>query len=191
MSRLRPPPAFAARIVLPGESRQEFDALHAELIAEFAPEGRLETDTVLSLAKCLWRKARLDGLTRAPRPEPASFEAVMDPLHPRYEPGKWTRVVVRSNMAGPPLPPYVPGSWPRARPVEAPAPAPQPEAGAPEAIAPEAGGAPTFESVMEDFATQAKFDMQIARLLRQIDRLKTRRAEPARRGRPPRAPPAA
>src|SRR6266540_3613454 len=45
--------------VLPGEDPAEFDRFHQSLVDEFEPSGPTEDDVVLSLAKCLWRKARL------------------------------------------------------------------------------------------------------------------------------------
>jgi hypothetical protein len=51
--------------VLPGEDPEEFDRHHQSLIDEFEPSGPTECDVVLSLAKCMWRKSRLDIYARA------------------------------------------------------------------------------------------------------------------------------
>ena len=45
--------------VLPGESAHEFKRLHQSLIVEWEPSGPTECETVLSLAKCMWRQSRL------------------------------------------------------------------------------------------------------------------------------------
>jgi hypothetical protein len=54
--------AYAATAVLPGESRAAFEKLHRDLIAELAPNGVLEEDTVASIARLLWRKQNLGTL---------------------------------------------------------------------------------------------------------------------------------
>ena len=177
-----PPPnalkhgAFSTTTVLPGESIVEFDALHARLVAHLMPEGDLETDAVLAIARLLWRKERLHRLRRMPKP---SFAFIMDPRHPRYEPGKWTYAVKRSNMPdAPPPPPYTLGSSarppnPPAEQTDAPAP--------PEATEPDL---PTLDTVMEDFEREAKLDAMIDRSLRKLTRLQSRRQIKGERGRP-------
>jgi hypothetical protein len=45
--------------LLPGESADEFEKLHRDLIAEFAPAGALEDDIVATMAGFLWRKQNL------------------------------------------------------------------------------------------------------------------------------------
>src|SRR5436190_1806410 len=49
------PPEVA---ILPGENPIEFERLHTRLAQEWAPDGVLEEDTVLMIAKCIWRKRR-------------------------------------------------------------------------------------------------------------------------------------
>jgi hypothetical protein len=51
--------------ILPGEDRNEFDALHADLIKEWAPEGAAEHDAVLCIANAIWRKQRVQNFIRA------------------------------------------------------------------------------------------------------------------------------
>jgi hypothetical protein len=53
--------------VLPGEDPAEFDRHYQNLITEFAPSGPTEHDTVLDIAKCMWRKAHLGIYPRAAR----------------------------------------------------------------------------------------------------------------------------
>src|SRR5690242_15662263 len=57
--------AFAREVVLPGESRQEFEELHRSLLEEHAGDGPLEEDTILSIAKCMWARRRLERWMRA------------------------------------------------------------------------------------------------------------------------------
>jgi hypothetical protein len=52
-------------LVLPWESKAEFEQLHQELREEFSPQGRMEEDTVLDLAIARWRKYRLEKSKRA------------------------------------------------------------------------------------------------------------------------------
>ena len=41
--------------ILPGENPLEFERLHAKLAEEWAPDGLLEENAVLKIAKCMWR----------------------------------------------------------------------------------------------------------------------------------------
>ena len=54
--------AFSEITILPGEDPQEFERLHRDLIQEWSPSGPAEHDTVLTLAKCMWRKRRIRHL---------------------------------------------------------------------------------------------------------------------------------
>jgi hypothetical protein len=42
--------------ILPGKNPLEFERLHTRLAEEWMPDGLLEEDTVLTIAKCIWRK---------------------------------------------------------------------------------------------------------------------------------------
>ena len=53
--------AYAKDLLLPNESREQFELLHQGLIEEWNPTGTLENDTVLTLAKCIWQKRRIEG----------------------------------------------------------------------------------------------------------------------------------
>jgi hypothetical protein len=53
--------AYAHDLVLPGESWEDLEDLCQGLIDEWNPAGPLETDAVLSLAKCMMGKRRLDN----------------------------------------------------------------------------------------------------------------------------------
>ena len=50
---------YTATTLLPGEDRAAFEELHQALIAELAPVGVLEEDTVATIARVLWRKKNL------------------------------------------------------------------------------------------------------------------------------------
>jgi hypothetical protein len=47
-----------AFVILPGENPREFEILLTRLLEERSPDGPLEQDLVLTIAKCLWRKQR-------------------------------------------------------------------------------------------------------------------------------------
>src|SRR5262249_339192 len=57
--------AFSEITILPGEDPQEFERLRRDLIQEWSPSGPAEHDTVLTLAKCMWRKRRIRHLKPA------------------------------------------------------------------------------------------------------------------------------
>jgi hypothetical protein len=50
---------FSATAILPGEEAREFEILQANLMQEWKPTGATEEDAVLSIAKAIWRKRRL------------------------------------------------------------------------------------------------------------------------------------
>ena len=54
--------AWAQTAVLPGEDPREFDRLHRGLIKEWSPSGPAEGDAIFTLAKCIWRKRRIEHL---------------------------------------------------------------------------------------------------------------------------------
>jgi hypothetical protein len=56
---------YTATTLLPGEDRGAFEELHQALIAELAPVGALEEDTVSTIARVLWRKKNLSTFQRA------------------------------------------------------------------------------------------------------------------------------
>jgi hypothetical protein len=51
--------AYSEAVLLPGEDPAEFKKLHSGLIAEFRPNGRMEEETVASLARLIWRRQNL------------------------------------------------------------------------------------------------------------------------------------
>jgi hypothetical protein len=83
--KTKPPSAlkhgiFAATAILPGEDPREFEALHSALIKEWEPAGATEEDAVLSIAKAMWRKARLQKFL-----EVKIMKNLLDPNHPSYD----------------------------------------------------------------------------------------------------------
>jgi hypothetical protein len=51
--------AYSEVTLLPGEDADEFAELHRGLMAEFAPNGRSEEETVASIARLMWRRQNL------------------------------------------------------------------------------------------------------------------------------------
>jgi hypothetical protein len=60
--KYRPDTEFA---ILPGEDPREFESLFGQLASEHAPDGPVEQDLVLTLAKCFWRKRRYQRFLEA------------------------------------------------------------------------------------------------------------------------------
>ncbi len=56
---------FVAKAVLPGEKREDFDLLVADLWDQYDPEGPIEEDAVQTIAQAIWRKNHLDVFNRA------------------------------------------------------------------------------------------------------------------------------
>src|SRR6516165_5355105 len=50
---------FCATGLLPGEDRAAFEQLQEKLVADFRPDGPLEDDVVVTIARLLWRKQNL------------------------------------------------------------------------------------------------------------------------------------
>lgn len=65
-------------LVLPWESKAEFERLHQELRAEYSPEGRMQEDTVLDLAIARWRKYRLLKMQRTAALKDTFFIELME-----------------------------------------------------------------------------------------------------------------
>jgi hypothetical protein len=57
--------AFSRELILPGESRKDYERLLAELEAEYSPSGPSETYLVNHLASLLWRERRLQVYRQA------------------------------------------------------------------------------------------------------------------------------
>src|ERR1700730_828006 len=51
--------AYSEAALLPGEDPAEFEELHRSLIAEFTPNGRIEEETVATIARLMWRRQNL------------------------------------------------------------------------------------------------------------------------------------
>ena len=51
--------------LLPGESPEAFEKLHKDIVVELAPDGALENDVVLTVARLLWRKQNLSTFRTA------------------------------------------------------------------------------------------------------------------------------
>jgi len=51
--------AYSKAALLPGEDPAAFKDLHRGLIAEFTPHGRMEEETVTTLAHQIWRRQNL------------------------------------------------------------------------------------------------------------------------------------
>jgi hypothetical protein len=70
---------FGATAILPGEDEREFDELHSALVEEWLPAGATEEDAVLSIAKAVWRKRRVQRFL-----EVQVLSNRLDPSHPTY-----------------------------------------------------------------------------------------------------------
>jgi hypothetical protein len=71
---------FSQQAVLPGEDPEEFEALHADLVAEWLPMGPTEEEAVLSIAHAMWRKRRLQKFLKI-----RLGQNFLDPNHPSYD----------------------------------------------------------------------------------------------------------
>jgi hypothetical protein len=67
-------------MILPGENRREFEDLHKGIAEELAPDGLIEEDLVLTVAKCIWRKWRYQCFLAA-----KVAAAACDPTHEAYD----------------------------------------------------------------------------------------------------------
>jgi hypothetical protein len=67
-------------MILPGEHRQEFEELHSALTQEWTPGGATEEDAVLTIAKAIWRKRRVQKFR-----EIQLAKNTLNPEHPSYD----------------------------------------------------------------------------------------------------------
>jgi hypothetical protein len=72
--------AFASMAIVPGEDRREFEELHSALVDEWMPAGATEQDAVLTIAKAVWRKRRVQNFLQV-----QLFKCVLDPKHPLFD----------------------------------------------------------------------------------------------------------
>ena len=71
--------------MLPGEDPKEFDDFHQSLVEEWQPSGATECDAVLSLAKCMWRKSRMNIYRQAAVARKTFAGAEPDPLQSSWD----------------------------------------------------------------------------------------------------------
>jgi len=71
---------FAKMTILPGEDPREFAELHDAVVEEWRPVGPTEQDAVLTIAKGIWRKRRMQSFLRSERER-----CSVDPGHPAYD----------------------------------------------------------------------------------------------------------
>jgi hypothetical protein len=72
--------AYAETAILPGEDPKEFERLLAELNDEWKAEGPSERDCVLTMAKGIWRKARVQKFLYS-----KMVGCTYDPKHPLFD----------------------------------------------------------------------------------------------------------
>jgi hypothetical protein len=71
---------FSQQVVVPGEDPEEFEALRADLVAEWSPTGPTEEEAVFSIAHAMWRKRRLQKFL-----EIRLSKNFLDPNHLSYD----------------------------------------------------------------------------------------------------------
>lgn len=71
---------FAKALILPGEDRREFEALHSAWIEEWTPSGPSEESLVLGLADVEWRKLRSRRFAEA-----KAISNSLRPDHPAFD----------------------------------------------------------------------------------------------------------
>jgi hypothetical protein len=54
--------AFAEELVILDENKEDFDELHQSCVKELKPSGLMEEEVVLTIAKYMWRKRRIERL---------------------------------------------------------------------------------------------------------------------------------
>ena len=71
---------FASMAIVPGEDLREFEELHSAVVEEWTPAGATEQDAVLTIAKGVWLKRRVQKFFQA-----QLFKCVLDPKHPLFD----------------------------------------------------------------------------------------------------------
>jgi len=71
---------FAEPLILPGEDRRQFDAIHSALIEEWAPSGPSEESRVFGIADAEWRKLRSRRFVQA-----KAIANSLSPNHPAFD----------------------------------------------------------------------------------------------------------
>lgn len=71
---------FSNVTILPGEDQDDFAELGTALFLEWQPDGPTETDAVFTIAKCLWRKRRIQLFIKA-----TIDKRALDPHHKAFD----------------------------------------------------------------------------------------------------------
>ena len=71
---------FASMAIVPGEDPREFEELHSAVVEEWTPAGATEQDAVLTIAKGVWLKRRVQKFFQA-----QLFKCLLDPKHPLFD----------------------------------------------------------------------------------------------------------
>jgi hypothetical protein len=79
--------AYVSTLIIPGEDPQEFQELYSGLAEEWMPVGATEEDAVLSIAKAVWRKRRIQKFLEA-----QLLYNTFDPSHPSYDQSRSLRL---------------------------------------------------------------------------------------------------
>ena len=87
----------STRVVIAGESQEEWDSLLGGFITQFQPQGEIEAELVFEMEACLWRLRRastletlllnteIEKFQNEPEPEPVDLRTVMPELSTTLE----------------------------------------------------------------------------------------------------------
>lgn len=93
--------AYALQVVLPGEEAQEFEALKAQLLQDFAPNGMAEAAMVHDLAVLIWKKLRVDRVEHAVLSQMSLMPLREEALEKSFGPGWLPAAMPRLEPATP------------------------------------------------------------------------------------------
>jgi hypothetical protein len=151
--------------ILPGEDRGAFDKLYQDLIAEFHPDGPLEDDCVMDIARYTWRKQNLETF-RIAESARARYSAIVSANVPSQDPPTcFPRLGTPDPKWSPPDPADVKAGWEAAR-AQA-----RKELGDNYTLV-EMGDAASKSRMLEDFAIEERLGAMIERLLKRLWSLK-------------------
>jgi hypothetical protein len=97
---------YSGIAVLPGEDKDAFEKLHRDLINELKPNGALEDDIVMTIARYVWRKQNLKTYRKAEAAKKWHDQLLTTEIRRRTPPPEIvTRL--RRNTADPERTPYL------------------------------------------------------------------------------------
>lgn len=96
---------YSGITVLPGEDKATFEKLHRDLIVELSPQGPLEEDIIMTIARYIWRKQNLKTYHLAQAAKKRVEEVMTTLVERKNIPEEIVSRILKKRTAHPEIPP--------------------------------------------------------------------------------------